>query len=220
MQITKDQKALLQAVQQQQISRVREMLEEDFIDPNFPDYSDTTPLHEAVRKNNLPLVRLLVVAGANVNCRTDDGMTPLELAEAREVNQSIIKLLKQKSYGRSWGEDPVASRKKKNASKKKAAATKAFNLQMNGAGETTDNPDLVKIKEATAETLPDIFKPEKWVGQVDKMQQLWEEVPRRLKKEFDFAAALTEARQKTLKNQAFKKTVLRKDVPPPPAAPG
>ena len=70
----------------------------------------------------------------------------------------------------------------------------------------------------TAETLPEVFDAQKWVGKVDKMQEEWEKVPARLKKEFDFEAALSEARQKTLKSKAPGKTVLKKSPPPPKAA--
>ncbi len=45
--------------------------------PNLCDENGRTPLHLAVEKENLEIVRLLVGAGADVNARSRDGFTPL-----------------------------------------------------------------------------------------------------------------------------------------------
>lgn len=60
---------------------------EDFISKfpeaiNVGDGSGTSALHQAVAKNQLQVVRLLVARGANVNCAKTDGVTPLHVAAA------------------------------------------------------------------------------------------------------------------------------------------
>lgn len=71
---------------------------------------------------------------------------------------------------------------------------------------------------AEPEPLEKIFEAGKWVGKTKEMQKKWEEVPFHIRKDFDFAAALTEARLQTLKRNASRKTVLKKPAPPPPPA--
>lgn len=51
-----------------------------------------TPLFYAVESQNLPIVEALVAAGANVNAQSEDGITPLSLAEKRN-NTAIINFL-------------------------------------------------------------------------------------------------------------------------------
>jgi hypothetical protein len=58
--------------------------------------------------------------------------------------------------------------------------------------------DLAALpQELSPETVSDFFKPERWAGRIREMQHHWEKLPAPLKKDFSFAAALTEARQKT-----------------------
>ncbi|XP_031627754.1 poly [ADP-ribose] polymerase tankyrase-2-like [Contarinia nasturtii] len=52
----------------------------------------TTPLHEAVKHNNLCVVELLITQGANVNARADEGMTPIFEA-AKTGNKDVAELL-------------------------------------------------------------------------------------------------------------------------------
>ncbi len=60
-------------------------------DVSLPDSDGQTPLHIAVRFNNLLLAKsLLVKGGDNLTIKDKDGKTPLDYAESAEM----IKLLK------------------------------------------------------------------------------------------------------------------------------
>jgi len=207
MQLTKEQQALLRAVRQQHVAQLRDMLHNKHVSPNFPSYSYiTTPLHEAVKKGNLAIIKILVEAGADVSATTRDGATPQGLAEDIQANKSIIRYLKSEGVKLPGGATPAPGRKKTLPEKKPFTPQAA--------------PPAIK-QVFNAKTLPEIFKAGKWVGNVEKMQQLWETVPKKLKGKFDFAAQLTEARLKTLKNNAPKKNVLKKSAlkkPNPPPA--
>lgn len=67
--------------------------------------------------------------------------------------------------------------------------------------------------ELEKETLPDLFKPEKWTGRTKEMEHLWEKLPAVLKKEFNFAAVLNAARKETLRQNAPGKNILKKKIP-------
>lgn len=212
MTFTKAQKALLKAIQNKDLSLVQDMLEIDDVNPNFPENATTTPLHEAVRQNSLPLVRLLVDCGANPLCYTVGWVTPRTLAQDEGANKRIISFLKeaeeQARYNGSWPysyyDDTGQPRQKQRY------LDEAFNQI---AKKKKPKPRKPKTPPRfTKETLPEIFKAEKWVGQVDKMQEEWKLVPKKLKKKFDIAAAVTEARQQTLKSKmpAARGIVLKK----------
>ena len=202
--ITRKQKALLTAVRQKRVTQIRDLLRDKHLDPNFPSYTHTTtPLHEAVKTGNLTILKMLVAAGADVSCTTKDGATPQGLAESIGAKDSVIDYLKGE------GEkllDPDYQPPKR----KKTTAGESFNQ----SGKKTPSTPAF-----TLQTLPEIFEPGKWAGKVDEMQKLWEGVPKRLKDKFDFEAALSEARLKTLKkNHAPAKTVIKKSAPKPPGA--
>lgn len=66
--------------------------------PNASDQDGTTALHSAVRASNLPVVELLVGAGAKVNSKSTSLGTPLALAKEQQGNKQanqtkIIELL-------------------------------------------------------------------------------------------------------------------------------
>jgi ankyrin repeat protein len=63
------------------------------IDINTPDDSGNTPLHRAVRKNNVKLVKILIEHGANVNAKDKQGDTPLYVAANYVRNKEIVNLL-------------------------------------------------------------------------------------------------------------------------------
>ena len=72
------------------------------INPNTKDYKGNYPVHIAVEKNNLELLKLLVAKGADVNTKNSDpryiggqlfyGLTPLDLA-IRNKNEEILEFL-------------------------------------------------------------------------------------------------------------------------------
>lgn len=121
-----------------------------------------------------------------------------------------------------FDDDAGWSRNKKQGAKphirsKKSAAKKTAAPEIAGAGNESAKKQKPVFRE---DTLKDIFNAQNWVGKTDEMEQLWEEVPKRLHKHFDFAASLAEARRETLKQNAPKKAILqnmqRNAVPPQP----
>ncbi len=116
-----------------------------------------------------------------------------------------------------FGADEGAGRK--NSAGKPRVTPKTAAMQQKG-GDAIHAP-VVKPKPVFREdTLKDIFNAQKWVGKIDEMEELWNEVPKRLQKHFDFAAALAEARRGTLKQNAPKIVLqnLHPQCPPQHAA--
>ncbi len=70
---------------------VRALLQQR-VDVNVPQADGTTPLHWAVRHDDLATTELLIRAGANVKAATRFGVTPLELA-CTNGNAAIIEAL-------------------------------------------------------------------------------------------------------------------------------
>lgn len=113
-----------------------------------------------------------------------------------------------------FGADEGAGRN--SAPRKTAAPFPAKKASATAAPETSAKPAKPVFRE---DTLKDIFNAKKWVGKADEMEQLWNEVPKRLHKHFDFAAALAEARRETLKQNAPKKINLTQQQKPAAAKP-
>lgn len=108
-----------------------------------------------------------------------------------------------------WDDDAGRRNKKQGAKlhvRGKKSAKKTAAPEMAGAGAQAAKPAKPVFRE---DTLKDIFNAQNWVGKTDEMEQLWEEVPKRLHKHFDFAASLAEARRETLKANAPKKQILQ-----------
>jgi ankyrin repeat protein len=85
---------LLDAVRKNNTKKVTKFLEEG-ADPNFVEDSDNlTPLHFAVVYNAKNVIPLLIEAGANLNAKNYDGLTPLEIALELK-NEEMVDLLSQ-----------------------------------------------------------------------------------------------------------------------------
>ncbi len=54
-------------------------------DVNLPDVFNETPLHNAIRKEELIIARMLLQAGANKNLKNDTGETPIDLARSQKT---------------------------------------------------------------------------------------------------------------------------------------
>ena len=93
--------ALLNAVNDKNIEKVKLLLKDQTIDINQQDekYWRYSSLHIAVKNNDLPMVELLVNHGAYINCYDSWQTTPLHIAA---INKSIpiIHFLIEK--GGSW----------------------------------------------------------------------------------------------------------------------
>ena len=65
------------------------------IDVNAKDNSGVTALHQATRRKNEPLIRLLLSRGAMVDCKDDDGRTPWSANIRSRDHQRILSILRE-----------------------------------------------------------------------------------------------------------------------------
>src|SRR5690606_14805245 len=108
-----------------------------------------------------------------------------------------------------WGDEWVNSGARKKSARSFNAAAEA------GAEAPKKKPAQPKY---TKDVLKEKFNAKNWVGKTDEMEKEWEEVPKRFQKNFDFDAALAEAKRETLKKNAPAAPSLK--LPPaPPSQP-
>lgn len=117
-------------------------------------------------------------------------------------------------------DDDVKPKKKKAAPKKTAAKRTAVpsvgTMADSEGGNAAPAAPKITFRE---DNLKDIFNPKSWTGKTEDMEKLWDEVPTKLKKKFDFAAALAEARRDTLKQNAPPQRLTLKPASQDPNAP-
>ena len=226
MPITRQQRALMRAVETKDVQQVRFLLGRR-VKADFDDASGRTPREGAIDIGSLPMVKGLVEGGADINREnTDTFDTPLDRAREQKQHR-IASYLKNEGamsfYDRStfshrygaWAHDAwddeedddngdEAPKAKKPRAKKAATAAKA------PVKDATPKPVF------TEDTLKDIFNGKAWAGKPEEMLKLWQEVPEKLKKKFDFEAALAEAKRETLKQHAPR---LKFGPPVPPQNP-
>lgn len=82
--------------------------------------------------------------------------------------------------------------------------------------EKADQPVKPKFDEQSLKT---VFNAKNWVGKTEEMQKLWEEVPVKMQKKYDFDTALAEAKRETLKKNAPQAPALKLNGTPPQPAP-
>ncbi len=81
MKNNKHDQDLIDAVLNNDVSRVQRLLEEG-ADPNqTDDDASVTPLHYAAQYNTLEIAKLLIAAGADLLAETDDEQTPMQIAK-------------------------------------------------------------------------------------------------------------------------------------------
>jgi ankyrin repeat protein len=224
---TKLQRSLLAAVKRDDIITVRHLLSQG-CDPDFSDSRGMTPLHAAISIHNMTVIKMLVKAGANVDRTVVDRdlkganlLSPLDLA-IRIGDADIIKYLKEKK-----------ARTGKKINLDEGRDEEGWPLWMNEKypdkvpdakkSKTPPSPEAAFDPDKpvfTADNLKDVFAAAKWTGKTGEMQELWEQVPKKLKKKFDFAASLIEARRNTINSNANVKKLGAPKSPPPdtPAA--
>jgi len=61
--------------------QMAQVLLDNGVDVNVTQTGGFTPLHEAANHGNIEMVRLLIHHGANKTARSDDGRTPLDIAQ-------------------------------------------------------------------------------------------------------------------------------------------
>lgn len=105
-----------------------------------------------------------------------------------------------------WGMSKRTTAKKSRATAKKTSRaftnSAAGGDKEGGTGAKPEKPTQPAEPKFTEETLKDTFNAKNWVGRTEDMQKLWEEVPVKLQKKFDFDTALAEAKRETLRKNA------------------
>ena len=223
MALTKQRRALLQAVKDGDLKEVKSLAKKlPFL--AFEGSNGRTPLEEAIIKGRITIVRALVAGGASIDRLNDDDKSPLEIARERG-KKNIEKFLLDEgaydygsgagsSFADDWGDEWVSS-----SSKKKTARTSARSFNAAADSEAAAPKKKPAQPKYTKDVLTEKFNAKNWVGKVDEMEKEWEEVPKRFQKNFDFDAALAEAKRETLKKNAPVAPSLKLPPSPPPSAP-
>lgn len=227
MALTRQERSLLKAVRDGDLKQVKALAKKipwvDFEGPN-----GRTPLEEAVIAGRLSVVKALVAEGANIDRLNDADVSPLQLARLHG-KKNIEKYLKDQgaddypaaSRG-GWRspyyadddddfwDDWAPSKKPSRAPARKTMAprTSRAATAFNGAGDDAEGAAPEKPK-FTEESLKDTFNAKNWTGRTAEMEKLWDEVPKKLQKKFDFDAALAEAKRETLKKNAPQAPALK-----------
>lgn len=88
---------IFHAIRNNDISRVKALLEKDTSLVNFKDDSGRTPLHYAIITGNTGIVELLINHEADLSARNSDGDTPLNFALVLSRNKELIDILLERS---------------------------------------------------------------------------------------------------------------------------
>lgn len=225
MALTKSERQLFNAVTKGDVKQVKTLIKK-VGDLDFEGDYGRTPLEEAISKGRLLVVKALIEGGASINRVNDYGQTPFDLATSRG-NTKIANYLKGEggyeaddwrvntttSLGARYDADdddyygydddgyhPRKTSKKSTARPKAARAN--FGASSEGGKTAPEKADQPVKPKFTEETLKDIFNAKSWVGKTEEMEKLWEDVPAKLQKKFDFDTALAEAKRETLKKNA------------------
>jgi hypothetical protein len=199
-------------------------------DFNRTDYLGNNALETADYYNQAKIAKYLEDEGATRNVGLDDDDDWMHSGRKAKTAKSRTRPRASRGGGNFWDDDDYFFdddedvKPKKKAAPKKAAAKKSTAAPtIGGLSDGGAAPELTPPKITFREdNLQDIFNPKSWAGKTEEMEKLWDDVPTRLKKKFDFAAALAEARRDTLKQNAPpQRLTLKPSVPkmPPPAAP-
>ncbi|XP_044746875.1 rabankyrin-5-like [Coccinella septempunctata] len=83
---------LLYAVEGRHLEIVDLLMQQDGIEVNRSNIHGTTPLHGASMNGDVEIVRLLIMKGADLDCRNLEGMTPLHFA-CKHGHEAVVDLL-------------------------------------------------------------------------------------------------------------------------------
>ncbi|MDE1152000.1 MAG: ankyrin repeat domain-containing protein [Micavibrio sp.] len=245
MPITRQQNALMRAVKAKNVQQVKALLKQG-VDTDFEDDLGRSPLEAAIAANSLPTVRALLDGGADIDRENNDTFdTPLDFARSIQKyriatfleDEGALSSSDKSTYGNrgsrygSFGafgaydddddyyfDDKVKRKSSRSTRKAKTKAAAKGSSKLNEDFDNAAPPPPPKPK-FTEESLKEIFNAKNWVGKPEEMQKLWDDVPKKLQKEFDFDAALAEAKRETLKKHAPQqlKLAARKPEQKPPA---
>lgn len=83
---------LINAIVANDVNIVKELLEQG-ANPNLAlDAAGVSPLHFAAQNNALKVAELLILAGANLKCKTEEGETALDIARLHK-HKDMVRLL-------------------------------------------------------------------------------------------------------------------------------
>ncbi len=172
-------------------------------------------LFDAVVENDAEKVVQILKSGIDPDFMVEGEVTPLDEAISRQ-NETIVRELV------SAGADVnrVNAQQTAPLDVAEVAGDEAITAYLKSEGAVSGllpvsaQQDLQRKPVFREDTLKDIFAARHWAGRTKEMEDLWQGVPKRLKESFDFAAALAEARQQTLKQKAGKFSLAPKPNPP------
>ncbi|CAG8807478.1 8452_t:CDS:2, partial [Racocetra persica] len=98
-----DNSSLFDAVKNDDIKTVKDLVIEKKVDVNICDQDGFTPLHIAVAREHIEIIKILLAAQANPNTQSKEGHTPLHFA-AEGNNLRILKRLVKNKYGSQKGD--------------------------------------------------------------------------------------------------------------------
>jgi ankyrin repeat protein len=87
--VTNSQTALHLAVIHQQEAIVRVLVNHPKINLESEDRNRSTPLHWAVAKNNVVILKILLEKGVRLDDMNMDGKTPMDLARDKEIRDIL-----------------------------------------------------------------------------------------------------------------------------------
>ena len=232
MPITKQQNALMRAVRAKNVQQVKALLKQG-VDPDFEDAGNQSPLEAAIAANSLPVVRALIEGGADINRENSETFdTPLDYAREQNKHriatwldaEGAMSFFDRSAFSGRYSryddyddDDHYFDTSRKSARSSRKAKTRAAAKQpAKKLSEDFEDASAAPPKpKFTEESLKEIFNAKNWIGKPEEMQKLWEDVPAKLRKHFDFEAALAEAKRETLKKHAPQKMKLKPQAPPP-----
>lgn len=80
-----------QAIRHSNLSQVKSLITEEVV--NICDGEGRTPLFEAITENHLPIIKLLIDMGADINHQDRNGLTPLHFAVQNKSENVIAFIL-------------------------------------------------------------------------------------------------------------------------------
>lgn len=84
---------IMRCVAKGSVDEVQRLFDTGKASPRDATIEGTTVLHLASKAGHLEMVRLLILEGADLNARNEDGITPLHCAVTRECNYDVARML-------------------------------------------------------------------------------------------------------------------------------